>query len=61
MSEFTRVTKRVGCDRNGTSHDRVKSLDEVNINYVTQPRCYGTVMVATSETAHSDVVVNVKP
>jgi hypothetical protein len=31
------VTKRVGCDRNGTSHVRVKSLDEVSINYIVEP------------------------
>jgi hypothetical protein len=37
MTRSTRVTKRVGCDRNGTSHVRVESLDEVNINYITQP------------------------
>jgi hypothetical protein len=37
MSGSTRVTKRVGCDRNGTSHDRVENLDEVSINYITQP------------------------
>jgi hypothetical protein len=61
MSVFTRVTKRVGCDRNGTSHVRVESLDEVNINYVAQPRRYGTVMVTTSETTDSDVTANVKP
>jgi hypothetical protein len=35
MSMFTRVMKRVGCDRNGTSHDTVESLDEFKINYVT--------------------------
>jgi hypothetical protein len=34
MSGFTRVMKRVGCDRYGTSHVRVESIDEVNINYV---------------------------
>jgi hypothetical protein len=61
MYVFTRVTKRVGRYRNGTSHVRVESLDEVSINYVAQPRCYGTVMVATSETADSDVEANVKP
>jgi hypothetical protein len=60
MSMFTVVTKRVGCDRNGTSHVRVESLDEVSINYVAQPHRYGTVMVATSETANSDVMANVK-
>jgi hypothetical protein len=38
MSGFTRVMKRVGCVRNGTSHDRVESLDEVKLNYITQPR-----------------------
>jgi hypothetical protein len=37
MSGSTRVMKRVGCDRNGTSHVRVESLDEVSINYVAQP------------------------
>jgi hypothetical protein len=61
MYVFTRVTKRVGCDRNGTSHVRVECLDEVNINYVTQPRRYGTVMVMTSETVDSDVMANVNP
>jgi hypothetical protein len=38
MSGSTRVTKRVGCDRNGASHVRVEGLDEVSINYVTQPQ-----------------------
>jgi hypothetical protein len=38
MSRSTRVTKRVGCDRNGTSHVWVESLDEVSINYIKQPR-----------------------
>jgi hypothetical protein len=61
MSVFTHITKRVGCDRNGTSHVRVESLNEVSINYVTQPHHSGTVMVATSETTDSDVMANVKP
>jgi hypothetical protein len=34
MSGSTRVTKRVGCDRNGTSQVRMESLDELCINYV---------------------------
>jgi hypothetical protein len=61
MSAFTRVTKRVDCDRNDTSHVRVESLQEVSINYVIQPRHSGTVMVVTPETVDSDVVANVKP
>jgi hypothetical protein len=39
----------------------VESLDEVSINYVTQPRHLGIVMAVTPETADSDVVTNVKP
>jgi hypothetical protein len=53
--------KRVGYDRNGKSHVKVESLDEVNFNYVTQPRRYGTMMATTPETADSDVVAKVKP
>jgi hypothetical protein len=37
MCGSTRVTKKVGSERNGTSLVRVESLDEVSINYVTQP------------------------
>jgi hypothetical protein len=37
MTRSTCVTKQVGCDRNGTSHVRVESLDEVNIIYIAQP------------------------
>jgi hypothetical protein len=37
MSMFTRVTKPVGCNRNGTSHVWVESLDKVSINYVARP------------------------
>jgi hypothetical protein len=51
--------KQVGCDRNGTSHVRVESLDEVNINYIAQPRREGIVMVATLETTDLDVMANV--
>jgi hypothetical protein len=61
MSGSTRVTKRVSSDWYGTSHVRVESLDEVSINYVTQPQCYGIVMAVTPETADSGVVANVKP
>jgi hypothetical protein len=39
----------------------MESLDEVSINYVSQPRRQGTVMAATSEIADLDIVANVKP
>jgi hypothetical protein len=39
----------------------MESLDEVNINYVAQPLCQGTVMTVTPGTAYSDVVANVNP
>jgi hypothetical protein len=61
MSESTRVRTRVGCYRNDTSHVRVESLDDVSINYVTQPRSQGTVMAVTSGTINADVRANVKP
>jgi hypothetical protein len=61
MSGSTHVTKRVGCDRNAISHIRVESLDEVSINYVTQPCCEGTMMAVTPGTTDADVVANVKP
>jgi hypothetical protein len=60
MSGSTHVTKRVDCDRKGTSHVRVESLDEVSINYVTQQHHQGTVMAATTKTTDVDVVANVK-
>jgi hypothetical protein len=60
MSRSNHVTKCVGYDRNGTSHIRVESLDEVSINYITQPRGQGTMMATTSGTAKADVVANVK-
>jgi hypothetical protein len=60
MCGSTRVTKKVGSKRNGTSLVRVESLDEVSINYVTQPSSEGTVMAATPETTNSYVVANVK-
>jgi hypothetical protein len=53
--------KSVGCDRNGTSHVRVESLDGVSINYVPQPWRYGTVMATTPGSADIDVMANVKP
>jgi hypothetical protein len=61
MCGSTRVRTRVGCYRNGTSHVRVESLDDVSINYVTQPRSQGIVMAATSGTVNADVGANVKP
>jgi hypothetical protein len=61
MSGSTRVRTRVGCDRNGTSHVRVESLDDVGINYITQPRSQGTVMAAIPGTVDADVGANVKP
>jgi hypothetical protein len=60
MSASTRVVQHVGYDRNGTSHIRVESLDEVSMNYITQPCGYGTMMTTTSGTAEADVVANVK-
>jgi hypothetical protein len=61
MSGSTRVTKQVGYDRNGTFHVRVEFLDEVSINYVTQPCSYGTVMASTPGIADAYVIANVKP
>jgi hypothetical protein len=61
MSRSTCVTKQVCCDRNGTFHVRVQSLDEVSINDIAQPHRYGTVMAMTPWTADADVVANVKP
>jgi hypothetical protein len=39
----------------------VESLDEVSINYVSQPRRESTVMAVTSEIVDSDIMANVKP
>jgi hypothetical protein len=61
MSGSTCVTKRVGCDRIGTSDVRVKRFDEGSINYVAQPHHSGTVMAMTPGSANVDVVANVKP
>jgi hypothetical protein len=61
MSGSTHVRTRVGCYRTSTSHVRVESLDDVSINYVTQPRSQGTVMAATPGTVNTDVGANVKP
>jgi hypothetical protein len=61
MSGSTRVRTQVGCYRNGTSHVRVESLDDVSINYVTQPCSQGTVMAVTPGTVNADVGANVKP
>jgi hypothetical protein len=41
---------------NGTSNIRVGSLDEVSINYITQPRHYGIMMAVTPGTADADDV-----
>jgi hypothetical protein len=60
MSRSTCVTKLVGCDRNGTSHVRVESLDEVSINYITQPCSEGTVMAVTPGSADANDVANGK-
>jgi hypothetical protein len=61
MSRSTRVMKRVGCDRNDTSHVRVERLDEVSINYIAQPHHCGTMMAVTPKTADVDVMTNVIP
>jgi hypothetical protein len=39
----------------------LQSLDDVSINYVTQPRSQGTVMAVTPGTVNADVGAKVKP
>jgi hypothetical protein len=61
MLGSTRVTKHIGCDRNGTSHVRVESTNEVSVNYFSQPGSECTMMAATPGTADAYVVANAKP
>jgi hypothetical protein len=61
MSGSTRVTKRVGCDRNDMSQVRMENLAELSINYIAHPCRQGTMISATTGTVATDVVANVKP
>jgi hypothetical protein len=60
MSGSTRVPIRVGCGRNNTYEVSVHSLEDVSINYITQPRRQGTLVASTPWTADADFVANIK-
>ena len=57
MSGPSHPPKRVGCNRSGILEVRVDYLDDVRINYIRQPSCFGVLMAVILGSADADFMV----